>query len=311
MGEFGFLERIAPKLQKRAGTKLGIGDDCAVLETLQSPVVTLDTLVENAHFRRDWIENHSSPRALGWKSLAVRVSDLAASGAKPVAAFVSLGAPPSENFAFVEELYAGMEACAARFGFTIAGGDTVSSPILTISATLVGELFAPRPLLRSGAQIGDIVSMSGPLGMGAAGLFLLQNPKFQNFTGAQTLLKSHFEPSPRLELVQKIAPQIGAALDISDGISSDARHIAKASGVRLEIEISRVPMTRETRELAELAGQNPLEWALAGGEDYEILACSAREIAGFTPIGRVVAGEGVTFLETGKAVEISLGWRHF
>ena len=173
-GEFGLIAHLHQGLSARAGTQLGIGDDGAVLDALAHPIVTVDALVENVHFRRDW----SSAFALGVKSMAVNLSDLAAMGARPVAAFVALALPPDCSSEWIEQLYAGMESLAARHDFTIAGGDTTSAPLVFISVTLVGELCIEadgQPITRSGARAGDIVCVTGNLGDSAAGLALLQN----------------------------------------------------------------------------------------------------------------------------------------
>jgi len=319
LGEFGLIDHLAEKIITRKGTVLGIGDDCAILEPLQTPVITLDTLVENVHFRRDWIVKYSLASALGWKSLAVSVSDLAAMGASPVAAFLSLSVPKDEDLAFINGLYEGFEQCAKTYGFTIAGGDTVSSPILNISATLVGNAFT-APIRRSGAQVGDIISVSGDLGDSAAGLYMLQNEIAAESVHEEFLLKRHFEPLPRLhemqQLIEKYGDKIHAALDLSDGLSSDAKHIARRSNVSLQIDLDSLPISVPALELAQKYEVSPMGWAVSGGEDYEILICSSEEIEGWIPIGRVVARDvstkkDVIFFRDNQEIETPIGWRHF
>ncbi len=317
LGEFGLIDHLAEKIITRKGTVLGIGDDCAILEPLQTPVVTLDTLVENVHFRRDWIVKYSSASALGWKSLAVSVSDLAAMGAAPVAAFISLSVPKDEDLTFINGLYEGFEQCAETYGFTIAGGDTVSSPILNISATLVGNSFT-TPIQRSGAQVGDIISVSGDLGDSAAGLYMLQNEIAAESVHEEFLLKRHFQPLPRLnemqQLIERYGEKIHAALDLSDGLSSDAKHIARRSNVTLQIDLDSLPISVPALELAQKCEVSPLGWAVSGGEDYEILICSSEEIKDWIPIGRVVArdeSKDVIFFRDNQEIETPIGWRHF
>jgi thiamine-monophosphate kinase len=319
LGEFGLIDHLVEKITTRKGTILGIGDDCALLESLQAPVVTVDTLIEGVHFRRDWIENFSSPRALGWKSLAVSVSDLAAMGATPVAAFISLAVPKNEDLAFVDALYEGFEQCAETYGFTIAGGDTVASPVLNISATLIGNAFSV-PVRRSGAQVGDIISVSGNLGDSAAGLYMLQNEIAPKSSHEEFLLQRHFEPIPRLDEMQRLLSEnsgkIHASLDLSDGISSDAKHIARRSNVSLQIDLDSIPMSVPALELAQRCEVSPFGWAIAGGEDYEILICSSEEIEDWIPIGRVIerdktAPKEVIFFRDNQEIETSIGWRHF
>lgn len=290
-GEFGLIESWHKRLRQRAGVRLGIGDDAAVLDHLQVPIVTCDCLIEKVHFRRDW----TTPRALGRKAIAVNVSDVAAMGGHPVAAFISIAIGPHDDAPFLEQLYAGFEDMAARYNLTIAGGDTARSPAeLMLSVTIVGA--APVPVLRSGAQVGDLLLVTGTLGDAAAGLALLQATPAQNAALGLTddvrdyLLQRHHEPTPRLLEMQAAlacsgaglgnsavlgAIPITAALDISDGLAGDAAHIAARSGVTLEIEVERLPITPFCREAATALGVDALDWALRGGEDYELLWCVA------------------------------------
>lgn len=283
LGEFGLIHHLSSRLATRPGVRLGIGDDAAVLDSLTAPIVTCDALVENVHFRRDW----TTPRALGRKALCVNVSDLAASGAAPVAAFIALALSPQDDLAFVEELYAGMEEIAALYGFSIAGGDTVRSSAGTaISVTLIGEALSGGPVLRSGATPGDVLLVTGSLGDAAAGLALLQNPgSMLNEKAAAHVSARHHEPTARLAEMQAALPltaaaggrAVRAALDLSDGLAGDARHIAARSGVTVEIEEALLPISAACRSTAAALGASALQWALAGGEDYELLLCVAPE----------------------------------
>jgi thiamine-monophosphate kinase len=292
LGEFGFIRCMAQKLQTRRGVRLGIGDDAAILETLQTPVATCDALIENVHFRREW----TTPFLLGRKAMNVNVSDLAAKGARPVAAFVTLGI--SEKFlreelpnadraaTWLENVYEGFEDAAREFDFTIAGGDTTRTQSeVMISVTLLGEAGNRLPVLRSGAQIGDIVLTTGTLGDSAAGLFLLQNPQIEVSKATRDfVLARHFDPAPRLREMQALigagsTPDIHAALDLSDGVAGDAAHIARASQVQIEIDVAALPISSACREVAKASDvENASQtWALSGGEDYELLLCAAPE----------------------------------
>lgn len=311
-GEFGLIAHLHENLKTRAGTQLGIGDDAAVLNALAHPIITCDALVENVHFRRDWTSAH----ALGIKSMAVNLSDVAAMGARPVAAFISLALPPDCSSEWISDLYAGMETLAARYDFTIAGGDVTAAPLVFISVTLIGDLMPEalgRPLLRSGAQVGDAVCVTGDLGDSAAGLALL----LANAAGNDVLLRRHFEPVPRLnemrELLGANRDAVHAGLDLSDGLVGDSSHVARASGVDIEIRAESLPISRECRAAARALNQSPLDWALSGGEDYELCLCVAPEFrAGLTQVGRVVEGTGqVRVYENGKLREGIVGWRHF
>jgi thiamine-monophosphate kinase len=319
LGEFGLIARLQDSLTTRHGVRLGIGDDAAVLESLSSPIVTCDALVEGIHFRLDWTTLHD----LGWKAMAVNLSDIAAMGGKPVAAFVSLALPPAFSVEQVEELYGGMEHAALIFDFTIAGGDTTkSSGPLVISITLIGN--ARHPILRSGARAGDVLLVTGTLGDSAAALVALQN----DASAPEELLRHHHTPMPCLNEIRRalsLEGAVHAALDLSDGLAGDAAHIARASGVTLEIDTARLPISDECLALAQTLGVNPLDWALTGGEDYELLLCVAPEQSAAvcaaiescgtpcTVIGRVVPRETapVMLLDNEKREPAQGGFAHF
>lgn len=319
-GEFRAIERLASRLDLRAGVRVGIGDDCAVLESLSTPVVSCDALVEGVHFRRDW----TSAFDLGRKTLAVSVSDLASSGARPTAAFVSLCAPPDVELAWLDSFYEGMESLAAEFDFTIAGGDTARAPQLVLSATLIGNLLPEaqgRPVLRKRARVGDLLCVTGDLGASAAGLQLLLSRRTPSTEAHRAVLKRHFDPEPRLQIMRDLLSakreSIHAALDISDGLAGDAKHIAVRSQVRLAIDANRLPISEETREVAQELGFDARSLALSGGEDYELLLCvepNAFEQLDeatkgmLTCIGEVVEGEvGVEVLNADNVQS----WTHF
>ena len=316
-GEFGLIAHLHQGLALRAGTQIGIGDDGAVLQSLEHPIVTVDALVENVHFRRDW----TSASELGVKAMAVNLSDVAAMGARPVAAFVALALPPDCESAWISDLYQGMESLAAKYDFTLAGGDTTAAPLVMISVTLVGDLMLEaqgHPILRSGARIGDAVCVTGNLGDSAAGLALLLNPDLPIDEKSRAyLLKRHFEPTPRLEKIKNLMRQnraaIDAGLDLSDGLAGDCAHIARASNVNIELDAERLPISEPCQNAARALGVSPLDWALAGGEDYELCLCVAPEFVGdLIEVGRVVEGAGqVEILQNGQVRPGATGWRHF
>ena len=311
-GEFGLITHLHQSLATRAGTQFGIGDDAAVLDALKHPIVTCDALVENVHFRRDWTSAYS----LGVKSMAVNLSDVAAMGARPIAAFIALALPPDCDSEWISQLYQGMESWAARHDFTIAGGDMTAAPLVFISVTLVGDLLTEalgRPILRSGARVGDAVCVTGNLGDSAAGLAQLLADGARD----ETLMRRHFEPQPRLELIRDLMARnrdaIHAGLDLSDGLIGDSSHVARASGVDIEINAESLPISARCRAAADELNQSATDWALAGGEDYELCLCVAPEFTeGLIPVGRVVAGTGeVRVYEDGKLRPGKVGWRHF
>jgi thiamine-monophosphate kinase len=264
LGEFGFLAEL-----ERRGLAQGIEHDATVVDGL---VVTQDALVEDVHFRFDLLDW----RALGARAAAVNISDLAASGADPVALLVSLGLPPETELEDVLELYAGLN----EHGAAVRGGDTTRADRVVLSVTALGR--SERVPGRAGAQSGDLVVVTGPLGGAGAA--------FRN---------GSLSPVPnRVEEGRRLAAVATAMLDLSDGLAPDAGHIAKRSGVRITIELERVP----------LAGGAELD-DLGFGEDYELLATTPDPL-GFTEIGRVEEGEGVGLTLRGEPYSVS-GWEHF
>jgi thiamine-monophosphate kinase len=265
LGELGLLAEL-----ERRGLAQRIENDAAVVDGL---VVTQDALVEGVHFRLDWI----SWRDLGFRAAAVNLSDLAASGAAAHGLVVSLGAPADTQVAYVLELYEGI----AETGIPVIGGDTTRAGALVLSVTALGR--SERVPGRAGAQAGDRLIVTGPLG--AAGAAFRQ----QRFV----------RPPLRLEEGRRLARDATAMLDISDGLGRDAGHIAARSGVRCVIELERVPLA---------AGATTDD--LAFGEDFELLAAVPPGAGSNHVIGRCVAGEGVELRLHGELVELS-GWDHF
>jgi thiamine-monophosphate kinase len=339
VGEFGLIDRIAALVNatqsapspERGQVVLGIGDDASVVEIPadRSLVSTVDTLVEEVHFRRDW----TTPQDLGWKSLAVNVSDIAAMGAEPLAAFLSLALPPETEVAWVEAFTRGLADCARKYGCAIAGGDTVRSPQhVAITVTLLGTVERGRALLRSGARVGDAICVTGTLGDAAAGFALLQNrnerpsPRGQRARTLHALLAAHHRPRPRLEAARMLAAsgQVTAMMDLSDGLASDLRHLAARSGVGARVCRDSLPLSDAVRSVAQLGGVDPTDWALHGGEDYELLFTAVPQSADLlrvqlhalgvplTVVGEVVE-EGVWLVEpdASQAPLTPDGFAHF
>jgi thiamine-monophosphate kinase len=264
LGEFGLLGEL-----ERRGLVSGIEDDAAQVGGL---VVTQDALVDGVHFRTDLL----SRRELGFRAAAVNLSDLAASGAEPSALIVSLGLPRDVPVEDVLELYAGLN----EPGVPVRGGDTTRSEQLFLSVTALGR--SDRIPGRSGARPGDLVVVTGPLGGAGAA--------FREGRLAR--------PPLRLDDGKRLAAVATAMLDVSDGIASDAGHIAARSGCRLAIELERVPLAR---------GATVED--LGFGEDYELLATTA-DALGFPVVGRVEEGGGVVLTVDGSPRDLP-GWDHF
>jgi thiamine-monophosphate kinase len=276
----------------------GPGDDAAVVRADGVVVTSIDTVVDGVHFS---LATHSAAD-VGWKALATALSDIAAMAAMPGEAYVALGIPSSFSASSAEELVAAMESLAATSGVTIAGGDVTSSPVLFASVAVTGWAQNQAELLtRDGARPGDVVGVTGSLGGSALGLELLDKGER---SGAA--VERHRRPEPRL--VEGLALARGGAsacIDVSDGIATDARHLASSSGVRIEIELAKLPL---------FVGVESVELAATGGDDYELLFTAPHEraaaIQDVTWIGSVSEGEGLALLDAAGAPAPMTGFEH-
>ncbi|NLG83207.1 MAG: thiamine-phosphate kinase [Firmicutes bacterium] len=270
IGEFGLIERLRPGCLRGGGVVRGIGDDAAVLTFTPGALVlaTCDMLVEGRHFHRRYF----TPYQLGRKALAVNLSDIAAMGGRPRHVLVSIGLPADLGVEYVEEIYRGMKELAAKAAVNVVGGDTVSAPLLILDLFVLGEAYG-RYVPRSGAQPGDLLLVTGELGASAAGLILLLAEKANAVPPeiARPLFAAHREPQPRLAEGRLLAGEATAMIDISDGLASEVHHICGESGVGAVLRAEKIPIGRATREAARLLGRAPLDLALYGGEDYELL----------------------------------------
>jgi thiamine-monophosphate kinase len=319
---------------------VGIGDDVAVLHPPRSPrlrgeagggerllLATCDIQLEGAHFLRDRI----TPYQLGRKALAINLSDIASMGGTPTYALISLGLPPETEVTSVDELYAGLRAEAERASVAIVGGNMSRSPLgLVVDIFLLGEVAPEHLMLRSGARFGDAVLVTGTLGDAAAGLALLLDETLQPDEAYAARVKAAFlTPTPRLAEGQAIARTglATAMIDLSDGLASDVGHICERSDVGVRIWAERLPISPAARAVAALAGRDPLERALAGGEDYELcftalpeavetLRSAVAEARGtpITIVGEIIpADEGrVLAQDDGRTLPLeAVGWDHF
>ncbi len=329
LGEFGLIDRIARSLPPPGeGVIVGIGDDVAVLRSSDRyTLATCDIQVEGVHFLGDKI----SPYQLGRKVVAINVSDIAAMGGIPRYLLVSLVLPKETEVEFVDGLYEGMREECSRWGAEIVGGNMAHSPDgIIVDLFLLGEVEPERLLRRAGARVGDRVLVTGTLGDSAAGLALLLRPEtLCPDVHRDVVLRRHLTPTPRLAEGRAVACSglATAAIDVSDGLASDIGHICEMSGVGVRIRADALPISDAARAVAEAIGADPLEWALFGGEDYELLftapadrapelARQVQEETG-TPvsiIGEITpAGEGMTLLRAdGVAQPLRKGgWDHF
>ena len=310
-GEFALIEKIRNLSAPVPEGVLGIGDDCAVLpqkDGLQS-LVSCDLLVEGEHFVLDRI----SPRELGWKSAAVNISDIAAMGGRPRGTFLSLCLPEKFSEADVLEFIEGYNALSSRFSCPLLGGDTTRGKLLCINVTVLGECPAGRAVLRSGARSGDLICVTGPLGDSATGLELILSDRSSD-PNYQYLKERHYLPVPRVGEGMAIAKAgAGAMMDISDGVASDLRHILKASAVGAEVDCGAIPMSTQMQKTCASLGLDPVEKALCGGEDYELLfTIGEQELKRLDVehyvIGRITAGSTLVWKGSDRDY---LGFRHF
>ena len=345
LGEFGLIDRIAAKVGSAAGVITGIGDDAAV--TAMTPGMQLltstDMLLEDVHFRRSWHD----PYRLGRKSLAVSISDIAAMGAIPRWALLSLAIPADLPLDFIDDFTRGFLALAAEQGVALIGGDTCSSRVgLVVSVTIMGEQLPGRILRRSGAQPADDIWVTGTLGDAALGLKMLgfdsaQPPGFAQPTvsamsassslsgaeGNDYLLSRLLDPTPRVSAGLALAESglVSSMIDISDGLLADFGHIAELSGVGGCIRIDDLPLSTAFRICTEKLPELLCHLALAGGEDYElcftappenrekIVECVKKCGVEVTPVGIVASLPGVAVIRadgTDFSSQIK-GFNHF
>jgi thiamine-monophosphate kinase len=320
---------VSAGLAPNERTLVGIGDDAAVLATPDGRVVaTTDFLLEGRHFRRDW----SSAADVGHKAAARSLADCAAMGAVPSALLVALAAPPGLPVSWARELAEGLAAECARTGASVIGGDTARAERVLLAVTGLGDLEGRPPVLRSGARPGDLVAVAGPLGHAAAGLALLEAG-----LAGEPLVTAQLRPAPPYDAGPEAA-RLGATamIDVSDGLLADLGHIARASGVLIDLDSAALQPAEGLRHAARAvagsarhnpadrtggvsrpAHRDPLAWVLTGGEDHALVAAfpdGTRLPARWTAIGAVLpaggdAGGGVVL--DGRPAEGRPGWDHF
>jgi len=283
IGEFGLIERLTRDFDpKNDSTIQGIGDDCAILSfpADKEIVVTTDLLVEGIHF--DLV--YCPLKHLGYKSVAVNVSDICAMNATPRQVTVSIAVSAKFTVEALEQFYEGIRLACRAYNVDLVGGDTTSSMTgMMISVTAIGEVEKGKAAKRSGAKVNDLVCVSGDLGGAYVGLQILEREKYVfTQTGSQSIklegydyvLQRQLKPEARLDVVQKLASHSivpTSMIDISDGLSSELLHICKQSGVGCKVYEEKIPVNVETERVAGEFNLLPLTCALNGGEDYELL----------------------------------------
>lgn len=322
MGERDLIASIERMLGQPGGRLLtGPGDDASVVAADAVVVTSVDAMVEGVHFR---LGTHSYAD-VGHRALAAALSDVAAMGVRAGEAYVTLVLPPAIDSVGVVAMVEAMAALAERHGALIAGGDVTSGPALVVSITVTGWADdAAHPVRRSGARPGDLVGVSGELGASGAGLMLLDGAA----TGtrpelADPLVRRHRRPEPRLALGLALATAgASAMIDVSDGLATDAGHIAERSAAAVTIRLADLPLAPGVADVADAAGRDPVELAATAGEDFELLFTAPPDLcervqrsahaAGVrvTFVGEVAAGGGLTLLgPDGRPVALE-GYEH-
>jgi len=327
LGEFRLIDLLADVINSTKGPDntiwkqvlVGSGDDTAAWRGDGSiQLATTDSLVQDTHFKLEltaWDD-------LGWKSLAVNLSDIAAMGGIPTYALVSLSLPGELDTECIVNLSRGMADIAGKYGVAIVGGNIAAAEKVTVTVSLVGSLKGGNPLLRSAAAPGDMVAITGYTGLAAAGLRILKEKREQTDESARLLTQAHLRPVPRVEQGQKLLKLgVKAAIDISDGLIADLEHVCKASHVSATINKDLVPIHPALKQ------HFPSEYesmALAGGEDYELLFTAPDKTMEkvrksiewpVTVIGEITKREAdeVKIVDTtGRTYESQIsGWEHF
>jgi len=327
LGEFGFIAHFSPAFIRNLPKNLtGIGDDCAVIpwKSRKKVLVTTDLLIDGVHFLKEKI----SAADLGYKSLAVNLSDIAAMGGKPLWAFLSIAIPPETRVAWLDDFFKGWMSLSQKTGVYLLGGDTTRSlQNLMINVTVIGEAQDIYIKFRSSARPGDVVAVTGDLGDSEGGLRLVLLSKCQ-IPEERYLVKRHYRPRPHLEEGFFLAHQaeVRAMMDVSDGIDSDLRRIMESSGCGVEVHLENLPVSQALKKCCQKYSWNVDEVAAAGGEDYCLLITAEPEkfqalsikyrrrfARNLQSIGRITAEKGkLAYLKNGQPFSLKkTGFDHF
>jgi len=312
-GEFAFIKRVTGVQNADAAVVKGVGDDCAVLEYTDERylLVTVAMLVENTHFSLDW----HTPYQVGGKLMEANVSDVVAMGGTPRWAFISLALRADTEVEFMDEFYRGLYDSARRHRVALIGGDTTHGRELAFNVALAGDADKRFTRFRSGARPGELICVTGTLGKSEAGLRLLLAGRRDGCLGG------YLEPRCRMEWEgAAIARRAGAMIDVSDGLASEVAHICEESGTGARIDREKIPLSSDTVDAARLVSGDPYEYALYGGEDFELVFSIApdrikglrKEFSDFTVVGEILQKEeGLSIASDGQRSDLKRGYDHF
>ncbi len=312
LGEQGLIRIIQRQVHSRGNLQLGIGDDALILKD-GSTVLTTDTYAEGVHFDLSYMNYYD----VGTRCACAALSDIVAMGGEPKVLLVGLAVHPETDLRAVRQLYQGLERICKEMGCEIGGGDIIALDRLVIALTALGK--APVPVLRSGAQPGDYLYLTGYAGLAETGrLILARKARLPAGTsGIRVAVQRHLRPVPRLEVMRALRRRISALIDTSDGLGTDARQLSVQSGAAIVIESEQIPVHPVTVKLCEQLRKDQVKFALSSGEDYELLFTSRNLLPSrvkgvkITRIGRVENGKGLFILKQGDPVPLDItGYDH-
>jgi len=303
------LIKLIKKKPRRKNVLLGIGDDAAVVKPgKKNLVLTTDMLVEGDHFSLKW----SKPEQIGAKAVEVNVSDVAAMNAKPLYALISVCLKSDTSVEFVKGLYKGIYSSAKKYRVDVIGGDFTHGAKISVNIAMVGQSCG-RLCLRSGAKPGDSIFVSGKIGDSAAGLQLF----LKKTRGFSRVKKRHLEPKAQLKKALQIGKIANAMLDVSDGLASEVKNICSESKCGAEIFLEKIPIAEDVKKAAKAVGKNALDFALFGGEDFELVFTAGRKNRKMakklgSEVGKIIRGKKVFLVKNSKRVELrKTGYDHF
>lgn len=306
-GEFELIKRLTKKTKNKNIIK-GIGDDAAIIKINNKYIsLTTDSLVDGSHFSL----NYFTPEQVGKKAVEINVSDIFAVGAKPEYALVSLVLPRDTDVELIEGIYRGMRQAGEKYNLEIIGGNIAHGKQLVIDVSMIGEAKKEDIKLRSDAKPDDLIFVSGDLGSSTAGLNLFLN----NINGFEKLKRKHLEPEAKFYKVKPFLKYINSMIDVSDGLASEVQRICEQSRTGAVIYADKVPIKEETRQAAAVCNKNALDYALYGGEDFELVYTVSKEnlnkVKGYL-VGRITKERDIKIYEKGIEKIITMhGYDHF